>query len=533
MAEIPAIFLSFQGKLLVSCQASEGDAFFGPENMARFAVAAHNGGAAGIRAEGVEDVRAIRAAVDIPIIGIKKSYASDRRILITPTFEDAEDLVAAGADMIALDCTSRGREYGALQRLAAIRSKLKVPVLADIATVEEAVAAEKAGADAVLSTMRGYTEDTAHLGEFDPDFIRKLTSAIKIPVIAEGRIWTPDEAKSAMAAGSYAVIVGTAITRPHSITRRFADAVESAVKRGESGYYIGVDIGGTNIKSGIVSQHGELVFSSVTPTPKVGAAHVVHELVGEIRKSILEAEQNDFKLLGIGVATAGWIDPISGRILFGTGNIPGWTGTDLGSELRKEFSLPIMFENDANAAAIGEHQFGSAGGVDNFVCITLGTGLGCGIFVNGRLCRGAHSLANELGHIQIKKNGLQCTCGKFGCLEVYTNAAALVREAGGGFASAKDVIEAAALGNTTARNGIEQFSDSLATGCAAVIEILDPSLLLICGGVTENNPLLLSALRENINERLLAMDHRRLRVEFSTQQYYGGVIGAAAAAQEN
>lgn len=149
-------------------------------------------------------------------------------MLITPTFDSARELVEAGADMIALDVTSRGRDLGALERLQRIRAELKVPVLADIATTEEALAAAAAGADAVLSTMRGYTDDTAHVGSFDCDFIRELVRVSPVPVIAEGMIQTPEQARAALDAGAYAVIVGSAITRPVTIARRFACAIENS-----------------------------------------------------------------------------------------------------------------------------------------------------------------------------------------------------------------------------------------------------------------------------------------------------------------
>src|SRR5262249_27720122 len=130
-------------------------------------------------------------------------------------------------DMIALDVTRRGQCYGALERLRRIREELGVPVFADIATVREALAAADAGADFVLSTMRGYTEETAHIRGFDLPFIEELVRLSPVPVIAEGRIDTPEQASAALAIGAYAVVVGSAITRPTTIARRFADAVAS------------------------------------------------------------------------------------------------------------------------------------------------------------------------------------------------------------------------------------------------------------------------------------------------------------------
>src|SRR5712692_9168039 len=214
-------------RLIVSCQARAGEPFRDPASMARFAASAVAGGAAGIRARGPEDIRAIRQAVGVPILGIAKELQPDGKILITPTVESAQELVAAGADMIALDVTRRGQQYGALDRLRRIRRELQVPVLADIATVDEALAAAAAGADFVLSTMRGYTDETMSIQFFDLAFIQDLVQRSPVPVIAEGRIDTPQQAGAALAAGAYAVVVGSAITRPVAIARRFADAIAS------------------------------------------------------------------------------------------------------------------------------------------------------------------------------------------------------------------------------------------------------------------------------------------------------------------
>ena len=182
---------ALRGKLLVSCQAAEGSALRDSSTMARFARAAVEGGAMGIRANGLDDVRAIRQAVSVPIVGIWKALQDDGEILITPSFETARQLVEAGADLVALDCTARGERYGALERLRQIKKELGVPVLADIATAEEAVRAAEAGADAVLSTLRGYTRETSHVKTFEPAFIAELVHAVSVPVIAEGHIQTP------------------------------------------------------------------------------------------------------------------------------------------------------------------------------------------------------------------------------------------------------------------------------------------------------------------------------------------------------
>jgi glucokinase-like ROK family protein len=534
MKSIPEICESLRGKLIVSCQASEGDAFRDSAAMARFARAAIDGGAAGIRAEGVEDVQAIRAAVAVPIIGIRKSQAADRGILITPSFEAARELVAAGADLIALDCTARGQGHGALERLQRIKAELCVPALADIATVEEAVSAAEAGADFVLSTMRGYTAETEECKAFEPEFITALTSAVKVPVIAEGRIWTPDEARAAMAAGAFAVIVGTAITRPHEITRQFAAAVEStAQQRNGRRYFIGIDLGGTNIKSGIVSDQGELIASAVAATPaREGAEAVLRQLKEVALNCLDEAHSRGLTPVAIGLATAGWVNPASGKVIYASDNLPGWTGAEPGRALQEVCGLPVAVINDGNAAAVAERHFGVARGVDDFLCLTLGTGVGGGMYLGGRLHQGANFVANAIGHLQIEADGLPCTCGKRGCLEVYGNATALVRYSMGRFSSAAEIISAAGEGDRLARHAIRTLAQHLVKGCVAVIHLLDPARLIFAGGLTQNNPPLLAALKQELTELVLSPELRRLEICFSPLGYEAGVIGAAAIAQE-
>ncbi len=517
----------FFHRLIVSCQASEGDAFFGPQFMARFARAAVDNGAVGIRANSVEDIRAIRAAAGVPVIGIQKRMMPDGSILITPEFEDARALAEAGAAAIALDCTSRGQRHGALERLRRIRTELGVPVCADIATVEEAVAAARAGADFVLSTMRGYTGETAHVRRFEPRFIRELVQAVNVPVIAEGRINTPAEAAAAIQAGAFAVIVGTAITRPHEITRWFAGAVRAAASTAS---VAAIDLGGTNTKYGIVSPRGELSSEGFTPTPVAGGREALLSALKAAAARCLEAAAQ--RPAALGVATAGWVDPASGRVVYATDNLPGWTGTQIARELEDSTGLPVAVENDANALAVAEHRFGAAQGIDDFVCITLGTGVGGGCYVGGRLNRGGHFFANALGHIEIEPGGLPCTCGRRGCLEVYANAAALLRYAGAVDESAEAVIAAANQGDSTARQAIHTLAGALARGCATIVHLLDPEALILSGGLAQNNPTLVADLEAELPNLVTVWPQRRLRIRVSPLAYYGGVLGAAAVAFE-
>jgi glucokinase-like ROK family protein len=501
--------------------------------MARFARAAVDGGAAGIRANGPEEIKAIREAVSVPIIGIFKIRQDDQKVLITPSFEAAQQLVDAGADLIALDCTCRGRRLGALERLRRIKEELRVPVLADIATTDEAIQAAKAGADAVLSTLRGYTAETSYVHAFEPSFIAQLVRAVQVPVIAEGRIQAPQQVHAALDAGAFAVVVGTAITRPEWITRRFVSALKTwQLRHDPQRTFIGIDLGGTNTKFGIVSNRGELLFHSATPTPwKEGRDVLMRHLKQTVSTCLEEARRQDLRLEAIGLATAGWVNPETGQVVYATENLPGWTGANPASYLREEFGLPVAAENDANALAVAEKRFGVAKTASDFVCITLGTGVGGGCYIGGRLSRGTHYFANALGHIPIEPGGLPCTCGLSGCLEPYTNCSALLRYAGpGSFTSADQIIAAANAGDLLAQGSIHTLARYLAIGCAAIVILLDPEMLILAGGLAQNNPLLVSALTEELGKRVTVWPERQLRVEASALGYSAGVLGAAAVA---
>lgn len=527
---VPELWQGLQGKLIVSCQADEQDVFYG--FMDRFARAALAGGAAGIRANGPRDIRAIRDAVPLPIIGIQKILHSDGKILITPSLESARDLVAAGAAMVALDCTKRGQRYGALQRLARIRTELRVPVLADVATVEEAQEAVRAGADMVLSTMRGYTEDTAHVTRFDPQFIEQLAAAVKVPVIAEGRVDTPALAQEAMRAGAFAVVVGTAITRPHQMVRAFVEAVEGEfAARGRESWVLGIDMGGTNTKSGLVSNRGEVLWEDTASTPaKAGRVGLLERLKEVAVCGLERARQSGREASAIGIATAGWVDPGTGQIVYATENLPGWTGTRIADAIQQATGKPVLVENDANALAVGEKRFGAARGFDHFVCITLGTGVGGGCFIDGRLNRGAHFLANAFGHICIEPGGRECTCGRKGCLEAYTNAAALLGYAGNRHESASSLIAAANAGDANASHAIRTLAARLAAGCGLLVQLLDPQALILAGGLAQDNPLLISHLERELSQIVPSWEQRGLKILTSRAGYHAGVLGAAALA---
>lgn len=210
--------------LVVSVQAPPGSPLANPETMSAIARAAELGGAAGIRADGAADVRAIKRAVAVPVIGLLKRDMPGSPVRITPSVGDARAVAGAGADVVAVDATLRARPNGMTTGdfLAALVGELGKPVLADVDSLEAAVAACAAGADAVATTLSGYTCDDPTPDRPDLELVGRLARELDRPVLAEGRYATPDDVRAAFDAGAFAVVVGTAITDPVTLTRRLA-----------------------------------------------------------------------------------------------------------------------------------------------------------------------------------------------------------------------------------------------------------------------------------------------------------------------
>lgn len=181
---------------------------------------------------------------------------------------------------------------------------------------------------------------------------------------------------------------------------------------------------------------------------------------------------------------------------------------------------------------MAEKHFGAGRGLRDFVCITLGTGVGGGCFVRAHLNRGAHFFANALGHINLVPSGLPCTCGNRGCLEVYCNAAALLRYAGERFQTVEEIIAAGNSGDNDAALAILKLAKYLGQGCFSLVQLLDPEALILSGGLVQNNSVLIQGLIAELARTVPAYTQRKLTVRTSPLGYYGGVLGAAAIAIE-
>lgn len=213
-----------KGKLIVSCQARVGWAMYGADIMAAFAKAAEEGGAVGIRATGVDNITAIKKRVNLPIIGINKIFDDNYDVYITPTYQSAKDILDTGIEIIALDATPRKRPNN--ETFDEIVKKIRenypdVLIMAEISTFEEAQAVMSKDVDIISTTLSGYTKESQDVKTVNIDLVKKITEACDIPVIAEGKIQTPEDMVAVLNAGAHCAVVGTAITRPEIITSRF------------------------------------------------------------------------------------------------------------------------------------------------------------------------------------------------------------------------------------------------------------------------------------------------------------------------
>ncbi len=224
-----SLFDRLRGGLIVSCQALPEEPLHSSAIMGRMAYAAMRGGAVGIRANTVADIRQIQQEVSLPILGIIKRVTEGCPVVITPTMAEVDALVACGVDLLAMDATDRPRPDGRsiADLFAEVRAKYPEQCfMADISTLEEGLRAEAMGFDAVGTTLCGYTAATQGRSLPDYDVIRGLAARLRVPLIAEGGIWTPEQLRQALDAGAHCAVVGTAITRPMDITRHFVAALE-------------------------------------------------------------------------------------------------------------------------------------------------------------------------------------------------------------------------------------------------------------------------------------------------------------------
>ena len=308
-------------------------------------------------------------------------------------------------------------------------------------------------------------------------------------------------------------------------------------------YAIGVDLGGTSIKLGIVSETGKLIEKiSVRTEAEKGPEKVIEKITHSIRDLTQESKYN---INGIGIGCPGVVTPGKG-IVENPPNFPGWNRVNIGKIISKEFKQPVFVDNDANAAAIGELTFGSGKKYNSFIMITLGTGVGGGIVIDKKIYHGDFGAAGEIGHISIDYNGPKCNCGSCGCIEAYAGNQYLrerVREQlkkhpeskmwklienDLGKVSPRNIQEAAEQGDEFATSVINELGFHLGSAFTSLCNVLDISVFIIGGGISGFGEPLFDTIRKTILKRVMAPIKPRVKVLPAKLKNDAGIKGASA-----
>ncbi len=314
---------------------------------------------------------------------------------------------------------------------------------------------------------------------------------------------------------------------------------------GESGLLtVGIDVGGTNIRAGVVDVHGQVLDSVDAPTPASSAA-----LEAALARSVTELRTRH-EVHAVGLAVAGFISPDNATVLFAP-HLP-WRDAPVAARMSERLGLPVVLEHDANSAAWAEHRFGAARGGRVVLLISLGTGIGAALLLDGRLFRGAHGVAPELGHLRVVPDGRPCPCGKRGCWERYCSGTALAttalellaadpqrssvlaREAAAepDSLTGRRVMMAARDGDPVAVAAVDDLARWLGEGLAVVGDVYDPDLVVVGGGVSVSAPLFLDAAREHYARRVTGAGHRPpARIRTAQTGHAAGLVGAAELAR--
>jgi len=307
-------------------------------------------------------------------------------------------------------------------------------------------------------------------------------------------------------------------------------------------FTIGVDVGGTKVLGGVVDQNGKVLKLARRDTPREGGAALTRA-IADVAKELIA----DFTIDSVGVSAAGFVSS-DRKTMLATPNIAGWNGVDLDSDLTQLIGLPVVIENDANAAAWGEARFGAGRGIDHLLMLTVGTGIGGGIVVNGDLYRGAFGVAAEIGHMRVVPDGHLCGCGARGCFEQYASGNGLLRHAREAIAASPDIArnllsrgdgtidgltgqaitEAARDGDAVALAAFNTTGQWLGAGIATLSVILDPACVVIGGGVIDAGEILLQPTRAAL-ERFMPFvgKHPNPKIIAASLGNEAGLVGVA------
>src|SRR5262245_32038444 len=312
--------------------------------------------------------------------------------------------------------------------------------------------------------------------------------------------------------------------------------------------YVGLDVGGTNMKAGVVDDTGRVLSSISLPTEAHrGQEFGLERMCETIRQAVAAAGLRPDQVAAIGVATPGTMDIPAGVIL-DPPNLKPWRNVPVRQHVHDVFKVPVAFQTDANAAAFGEYWVGAGRDAHSMVLFTLGTGVGGGVILGDFVLEGEHSHGAELGHMKIEMSSpRQCGCGRWGCLEAYASATAVVRRAAealqrdgsrsalhrlDGALTARAVFEAAAAGDALAQKLVEETAFYLAVGAVNTMHALDPDMVVFGGGMTAAGEGFLDRIRTHIRELAFPVCAERTQVRYAELGGDAGFIGAAACGRQ-
>ncbi|MEW6050908.1 MAG: ROK family protein [Candidatus Zixiibacteriota bacterium] len=310
--------------------------------------------------------------------------------------------------------------------------------------------------------------------------------------------------------------------------------------------FAGVDIGGTNIKYGLVDPKGKVLFREQRPTMvEKGAEPLMHLVTNIAERLLYYAADEEFEIKSLGVGTPGAVDTRIGKVISLSPNINGWQGMEIGRILRERLNLPVHVDNDVNAMALAESKFGAGVGYNSVICVAVGTGVGGGIVIDGKIWRGANYTAGEIGHLSIDFDGPKCRCGSRGCLEVYCSSEAMIERVkillnnqltptleevlDGNLEnlSIKKLFAAVKRGDEIAQQVVDETAGYLGAGLAGVVNLLNPEIVIIGGGIADGGGGFIEAITAEIRKRAFGSAVEKLRVAKATLGNDAGFIGAS------
>ncbi|MFQ5453620.1 MAG: ROK family protein [Candidatus Zixiibacteriota bacterium] len=309
--------------------------------------------------------------------------------------------------------------------------------------------------------------------------------------------------------------------------------------------YAGIDIGGTNIKFGLFNASGKILLKEKRPTlAEKGPTPLMHRITNIGEHLLYLAAEENYSVNHIGIGSPGAVNHRTGNVIGPCPNLKGWEGIEIGKILKERLNIPIWVDNDVNAMALAESRFGAARGAKTVVCVTIGTGIGGGVIIDGKVYHGSTTSASELGHMTINYNGDKCSCGNFGCLEVYCSSQAMIERTKHKLnkeitQTFKDILECnlenltikklfAALkkGDNTAVEVINETAVFLGIGLAGIVNLLNPEVVVIGGGVIDGGGGFLEAVSDEIKKRAFSSFVKDLKVTKAALGNDAGFIGA-------